>query len=109
MGTLAAEAVPADEQEEVFGFMEQMGPFHPAEPHWYLPLIGVDPAQQGHGYGSALLSHALRTSDRDGVPAYLEATSPRGKKLYERHGFETLGGIRAGRSPPMGPMLRKPR
>lgn len=109
MGALAVEAVPPGEQEEVFGFMEQMGPFHPTEPHWYLPLIGVDPAQQGHGCGSALLSHALRTSDRDGLPAYLEATSSRGRALYERHGFEALGVIEAGSSPPMWPMLRKPR
>jgi hypothetical protein len=29
-------------QEEAFGLIEQMGSYHPTEPHWYLPLIGVD-------------------------------------------------------------------
>jgi len=29
--------------------------------------------------------------------------------LYERFGFEALGVIQAGTSPPMWPMLRKPR
>ena len=29
--------------------MEQMERHHPAEPHWYLPLIGVDPAGAGRG------------------------------------------------------------
>jgi GNAT superfamily N-acetyltransferase len=107
MGALAAEAVPAAEQEEVFGFMEQMGGFHPTEPHWYLPLIGVDVTKEGRGYGTAPLRHALDRCDRDRLPAYLEATSPRNKALYERHGFEELGVIQAGSSPPMWPMQRK--
>jgi ribosomal protein S18 acetylase RimI-like enzyme len=59
IGALASEAVPAADQDEVFGFMGQMGEFHPTEPHWYLPLIGVDFTRQGRGYGSALLRHAL--------------------------------------------------
>ena len=106
MGAIAAEAVPAADQDEVFAFMGQMGEFHPTEPHWYLPLIGVDVTKQGRGYGSALLRHALERCDRDRLPAYLEATSPLNKALYERHGFEELGVIQAGGSPPMWPMLR---
>jgi ribosomal protein S18 acetylase RimI-like enzyme len=109
MGVLAAEAVPAADQEEVFGFMGQMGEFHPTEPHWYLPLIGVDVTKQGLGYGSALLRHALERCDRDGLPAHLEATNRRNRVLYERHGFQELGAIQAGSSPPMWPMQRKPR
>jgi GNAT superfamily N-acetyltransferase len=109
MGAVAEEAVPAADQEEVFGFLGQMDEFHPTEPHWYLPLIGVDVTRQGRGYGSALLRHALERCDRDHLPAYLEATSPLNKPLYERHGFEELGAIQAGSSPPMWPMQRKPR
>jgi GNAT superfamily N-acetyltransferase len=109
MGAIAAEAVPADGQEERFGFMEKMGEFHLSEPHWYLPFIGVDTAKQGRGYGAALLHHALERCDRDGLPAYLDATSPMNKPLYERHGFEELGVIQAGSSPPMWPMQRTPR
>jgi GNAT superfamily N-acetyltransferase len=108
IGAIVAEAVPAAEQEEVFTFLGQMGEFHPTEPHWYLPLIGVDVTRHGRGYGSALLRHALERCDRDRLPAYLEATSPLNKPLYERHGFEELGVIQAGGSPPMWPMLRKP-
>jgi ribosomal protein S18 acetylase RimI-like enzyme len=109
MGAVTAEAVPAADQQEVFGFMDQMGAFHPAESHWYLPLIGVDTTKQGRGYGSVLLRHALERCDRDGLPAYLEATSPLNKPLYQRHGFEEVGVIQAGSSPPMWPMQRKPR
>ena len=89
--------------------MQQMTAFHPTEPHWYLPLIGVDPQQQGKGLGGALLDHALALSDRDGVPAYLESSNPRNISLYERHGFERLGRIQNGSSPTLVPMLRKPR
>jgi GNAT superfamily N-acetyltransferase len=65
--------VPEQDQDTLFAVFEQMGQYHPDEPHWYLPLIGVDPAQQGKGYGSALLMHALRRCDEDGTPAYLES------------------------------------
>ncbi len=109
VGAIAAEALPAAEQDEVFAFLDQMGEFHPTEQHWYLPLIGVDATSQNRGYGSALLRHALERCDRDRLPAYLEATSPQNKPLYERHGFEELGVIQAGSSPPMWPMQRKPR
>jgi ribosomal protein S18 acetylase RimI-like enzyme len=109
MEALAAEAVPGADQEEVFGFMGQMGEFHPTEPHWYLPFIGVDVTKQSRGYGSALLRHALERCDRDRLPAYLDATSPLNRPLYERHGFEELGVIQEGSSPPMWAMQRKPR
>jgi ribosomal protein S18 acetylase RimI-like enzyme len=107
LGAMAMEAVPESDQEKVFGFLGQMGAYHPTESHWYLPLIGVDPMKQGEGYGSALLIHALKASDKEALPAYLEATSPGGKRLYERHGFEAIGEIQAADSPPMWPMLRK--
>lgn len=109
MIALAQESVPEAEQEEVFGFLEQMPAHHPQEPHWYLPLIAVDPVQQGCGYGSALLRHALEQCDQARLPAYLEATSPRSKPLYQRHGFEETGVIQVGSSPPMWPMRREPR
>jgi len=108
MAAIAAEAVPESGHDEVFGVMGQMADYHPAERHWYLPVMGVDVAKQGSGLGSALLRHAAERCDRDGLPAYLEATNPRNKRLYAAHGFEELGVIQAGGSPPIWPMLRKP-
>jgi len=106
---LVESAVAARDREAVFGVFEQMGAFHPKEPHWYLPLIGTDPAKQGNGFGSELLRHALAICDQQSMPAYLEATSARNVPLYQRHGFEALGTIQVGSSPPITPMLRKPR
>jgi GNAT superfamily N-acetyltransferase len=93
---------------EVLSLFEQMAGFHPDEPHWYVPLIGVDPMLQGQGYGTQLMRHRLAACDRDRQPAYLEATSPASRSLYERFGFRVLGEIRSGDSPPMFPMLREP-
>ena len=93
---------------DVFKVFEQMGTFHPTEPHWYLPLIGVVPADQGRGCGSTLLRRALGRCDRNGLPAYLEATNPRNASLYERLGFKAVGRIQAGSSPEIIPMLRQP-
>lgn len=101
----AAEAVQND-SAKVF---EKMVSYHPSEPHWYLPFIGVDPFLQGNGFGSALLKHALIACDRDDKLAYLESSNLRNVPLYERHGFDVLGEIQIGTSPTIVPMLRKPR
>jgi GNAT superfamily N-acetyltransferase len=96
-------------REHALGLFEQMAHYHPSGPHWYLPLIGVDPAHQGQGLGAALMTYALEHADRDRLPAYLESTNPRNVSLYLRHGFEALGQIQVGTSPPLVPMLRRPR
>ena len=108
MAALLQRTVPEQNQGEVFSVLEQMGSYHPTEAHWYLPLIGVDPMKQGKGYGSALMKHALIPCDRDKKLAYLESTNPRNIPLYKRHGFEILGTIQVGSSPPIFPMLRRP-
>ena len=109
MGKLIRSTVLESDQANVFALFQEMDRYHPAEPHWYLPMIGVDPAQQRKGYGSALLQHALARCDRDNKFAYLESTSPRSVQLYQRHGFELRGTIQVGTSPQLFPMLRKPR
>jgi ribosomal protein S18 acetylase RimI-like enzyme len=37
------------QQAALFAVFEEMGAYHPEEPHWYLPLIGVAPSAQGRG------------------------------------------------------------
>jgi GNAT superfamily N-acetyltransferase len=80
---------------------------HPHEPHYYLPFMGVEPASQGRGIGSALLFPVLQRCDAEGVPAYLEASSPRNRDLYERHGFAVTEEFQVGKdSPPLWRMWR---
>ena len=82
---------------------------HPSEPHYYLPFVGVDPEWQGRGLGAALIRPVLDRCDDERMPAYLEASSPRNRGLYERHGFETTEEFTLGKgSPPIWRMWRAP-
>lgn len=107
--TLFKNTIHCDIRDEVFYIFEEAENYHPKEPHWYLPLIGADPAHQGKGYGSKLLSHALLSCDRDNKSAFLESSNPKNIPLYERFGFELLGTIQVGSSPPIFPMRRESR
>jgi hypothetical protein len=51
----------------------------------------------------------LSRCDQEHMPAYLESSTPANAAFYQRLGFEALGVIRVGDSPPMVPMLRPAR
>lgn len=92
----------------LFASFELLEEQHPAEPHYYLFFLGTRPEWQGRGIGSALMRPVLETCDRDGVPAYLEATSERNRRLYLRHGFHVTGQIALPGGPTIWPMWREP-
>jgi GNAT superfamily N-acetyltransferase len=82
---------------------------HPREPHYYLPFVGVDPEWQGRGLGSSVLAPILERCDGEGMPAFLEASTPRNRALYERHGFAVTEEFRLGDgAPPQWRMWRRP-
>ena len=109
LGELIETAVAREKQDDMAAVVEEMGRYHPQEPHWYLPLIGVEPSRQGQGLGSTLLRTSLSRCDADGLPAYLESSNPINQPLYERHGFQAIGAIKIRNCPPIVPMLRQPR
>jgi GNAT superfamily N-acetyltransferase len=96
-----------EKQAEVAAVFEQTGHYRPAEPHWYLSLIGVEALHRNQGCGAALLQHRLRQCDREHLPAYLWSSNPQNTSLYGRHGFEIAGTIQVGSSPSIFPMLRR--
>ncbi len=104
-----AENMTQAEMEAKMPAVAQMEQWHPDEPHWYLPIIGVDPTRQGKGHGSALLEHALRRVDEDGLPAYLESSNAANIPLYERFGFEVMGEIVGSETAKLWPMFRQAR
>ena len=71
-------------------------------------MLGVATRCQGQGLGTALLRPTLDRCDREGLPAYLEASSQRSAALYERLGFVHLGEGRIPGGPPFWPMRRPP-
>jgi GNAT superfamily N-acetyltransferase len=82
---------------------------HPSEPHYYLVFMGVDPPSQGRGIGSAMMFPVLSRCDARRIPTYLEASSPRSRALYERHGFDVTEEFDfGGDSPPLWRMWREP-
>ncbi|WP_055694483.1 GNAT family N-acetyltransferase [Streptomyces prasinopilosus] len=77
--------------------------------HEYLWMIGVVPDRQGEGLGTALIGSVLDRCDREGLPAYLEASSARSRLLYERLGFAPVREpLQLPDGPPMWPMWREP-
>jgi ribosomal protein S18 acetylase RimI-like enzyme len=95
--------------EDLLATFAKMEEWHPDEPHWYLPLIGVEPHSQGKGLGGELMRYAVARCDEEGALAYLESSNPRNIPLYQRHGFAVMGEIRIGAAPLVTPMLRRPR
>lgn len=87
-----------------------MDAHHPkAPPHAYLWFVGVRPEAQGLGVGSRLLAHGLSRIDEQGLPAYLESSSPANVPLYRRHGFEVVEVLKAAPdAPEMWAMWREP-
>ena len=101
------EAAP-EHLDDLLATFERMEQSHPEEPHWYLPMIGVEPNAQRSGLGAELMRHAVARCDREGALAYLESSNPRNISLYLRFGFEVMGEIRIGAAPLVTPMLRRP-
>lgn len=88
---------------------EKLERAHPPDPpHFYLAVLGTDPAAQGRGLGSALLRGVLDQCDQDGIGAYLESSKESNIAFYARHGFRVLEPIELLRGPTMWKMWRDP-
>ena len=89
--------------------LEDLMAQHPAEPHWYLGVLGTDPAHQGRGVGSALLAPILARCDATAHAAYLEASRIENVPFYQRCGFEVVGEYELRDGPKVWRMHRTPR
>ncbi|MFE1509226.1 GNAT family N-acetyltransferase [Streptomyces sp. NPDC058726] len=100
---------PGNERVELIGRLT--AGIHPSDrAHEYLWMIGVVPGRQGEGLGTGLIGSVLDRCDREGLAAYLEASSERSRVLYERLGFAAAGEpLALPDGPYMWPMWREPR
>jgi len=80
----------------------------PAQPFWYLHVLGCDPDEQGRGFGAAMVRAGLsRAAGR--LPCYLETATERNLGFYAALGFRVTGEWQAARSGPrFWSMLRPP-
>jgi ribosomal protein S18 acetylase RimI-like enzyme len=78
--------------------------------HWYLLLLGVAPAHQRLGLGSALVQIGLARASAAGLPCYLETLNVADLPFYQRLGFSvaTVGTVPKG-GPPLWGMIWAPR
>ncbi len=70
---------------------KKMDTFRPLTPHLYLKMIGIDPAAQGKGIGSKLISFIQELSVETSKPVYLETSLRRNVDMYLRKGFTVHG------------------
>lgn len=82
---------------------------HPHEPHYYLGVLGTDPARQRGGVGTALIEPVLNRCDERGIGAYLESSKPENVPYYGRFGFEVREELTLPKGPPTWLMWRNPR
>lgn len=59
-------------------------------PHYYIWYLGVHPAAQGKGLGTALIKHAQTLATKDKQPLYLETHKPETVAFYSHLGFKLL-------------------
>lgn len=90
----------------LFAAFDEIGRHHPAEPHWYLAFVGIEPGLQSRGTGSALLAPVLEKA-RDAC--YLETPFERTHPFYERLGFRHTAKLHpVDGGPPVWTMTRPP-
>ncbi|GAA2912319.1 GNAT family N-acetyltransferase [Streptomyces thioluteus] len=82
VGEIAGDRAAAFEAAE-----RALEPYRPTEPVWFLATVGVDPGRQGQGLGRAVLEPGLEAAARAGYPAFLETSTERNVRFYERLGF----------------------
>ena len=74
----------------LFSMMTEEERQRPAEPAWYLAVIGVDDGLRGAGVGGRLIEPLLEEADRDCSPCFLETAKERNVRWYERMGFRVM-------------------
>jgi len=68
----------------------------PAVKMTYLWFIGVDPATQGKGAGSAMLHDIVTASAKAGLPVHLQTSTEKNIPWYVRRGFEVYDQLEIG-------------
>ncbi len=76
-------------------FWDWVDSHNPDEPLWQLDSIAVEPADQGRGFGAALIAAGMARARADGVGAFLSTGTPRNVSIYERCGFRVVEDVDA--------------
>lgn len=99
--------IDPDEVARYETFKKVLEAMTPEEPHWYLGLLGTDPARQRTGVARALLTPMLARADAERLPVFLETGMTRNVAIYERFGFETIADAVVPNGPRVWGLLRR--
>ena len=77
-------------------------------PFWHLFILGVEPSEQGRGYGGRVIARCWLQADRDGHRCYLETTEESNLAFYRRHRFEVSSDQAQAGLPAFWTMTRQP-
>jgi GNAT superfamily N-acetyltransferase len=101
-------ALAVDEVERYETFKKVLDAMTPAQPHWYLGLLGTRPERQGTGVARSLLEPMLARADAEALPVFLETGMPGNVEFYRRFGFETITEDTVPGGPTVWGLLRSP-
>jgi GNAT superfamily N-acetyltransferase len=99
--------IGSDETSRIFKALDLFVDLEPAEPHYYLSLLGTDPAHAGRGHGKRVLAHSLAALDAEHAAAYLDCADDL-VPLYARFGFRVVGSFSLPDGPRSNGMWRRP-
>ena len=57
-------------------------------PHWYCQNVATAPAEQGKGFGAAVMGHTFALADADHLPCYIETETERAMAVHRHFGYE---------------------
>ena len=77
-------------QRKIDNYMEDMHKRLVPDPHWFLPVIGVEPEYQGLGHGKNMLSFMINHIEEERLPIYLETNSTKNVQFYNKFDFFVL-------------------
>lgn len=83
-----AAAPPEELMERLAVLRPALDEHAPAEPHWYLQLLGTHPDWQRQGLGADLMAVMFERAATEGRPCYLETQTAANVAYYRHHGFE---------------------
>ncbi len=104
-----APAITVDELARYESFTKVLDQMTPAEPHWYLGLLGARPEHQRRGIARSLLTPMIARAEDEQLPVFLETGMPGNVEVYKRFGFEVIAGDRVPSGPRVWGMLRSAR
>lgn len=85
----------------------------PAQPHWYLAVLGTEPGyrgswSQGDSRARRLIMFGLQRCDDDRMPAYLESSNANNLSFYKSFGFNITEELCLPDGPSLWGMWREP-